>query len=132
MKTADKPRGLVASKFFEVIKPWIRLQRASDSAAPRWRIELDPHTPQAIVREALAFQMLCQGDCGRTIHAFRNRIGDGIYFAASCELKVDHACSRRRGPRLEYDQVVEAVKDSQSIVQRKQMPLFGGSMQKPT
>jgi hypothetical protein len=115
----DMLDGLVASEFFGVIKPYIKVEdyvrEGGGSNNPRHRIEIHSNIPSAVVREALDFEMPCVA-CGAAIHPFRRRgptkrgvnVGH-LYYAPCCPLNVSVSCSRGRAASDEYRRVIAAV-----------------------
>ena len=99
--------GLVGTKFFGVIKRFIKIETRK-SAQPGHRIGLESWTPAPIVRQALAFEMPCVA-CGAPINPFRQRDNGNVFYAATCPLKVYLPCSRGKAARDEYRRVVAAV-----------------------
>ena len=99
--------GLVGTKFFPVIKPYIKIETRK-SAQPGHRIGLHHWTPAHIVRQARDFEMPCVA-CGARTHTFRERENGTIFYAATCPLTVNIGCSRGRAVRDEYRRVVAAV-----------------------
>ena len=91
---------------FETLKPFIKIEFAADTRNSRHRIELI--APPWARRLALSLTMGCV-KCGVPMHPFRNRGGGHIYFAATCPLQVNIACSRAHdASSLEYARVLQA------------------------
>ncbi len=72
---------------------------------PRHRIEFKP-MPEDVARQALDFRGACI-KCGRSINPIRRRKKWGtLYYAPSCPLNVNVACSRGPQAAVEYAAVV--------------------------
>lgn len=103
--------GLVGTKFFPVIEPYIKIEpyeREGGVSNPRDRIEIWSWIPPEVKRQALAFVMPCVA-CGAPIHPFRQRENGHLYYAATCPWTVTLRCSRGKAAREEYLRVRAAV-----------------------
>jgi len=95
------------------LPPWKRLKEylhvvecARDGGIDEPRIRIDfLGVPDRLSRELVMVQMPCVA-CERPIHPLRRRIGDGwdrLFYAPTCPLTVNLACSRSRAAELEYE-----------------------------
>ena len=95
------------------LKPYLRIEeykREGGEYNPRCRIEFNA-MPRELMEESLACLNTCVA-CDALIQVIRMRKGSGchLYYAPSCALKDNIACSRGRAVRVEYRAVVEMMK----------------------
>jgi len=94
---------------FPKLRPFVRIELYSRDGGhknPRFRINFNP-MPTGLHVEAMELETHCVS-CGRRINPVRDS-ARGVYFAATCPLAVNIACSRSSKARDEYKRVRDAV-----------------------
>lgn len=104
--------SILNHKLWPQLKPFVEIEFAKkgDSAKPRIRIEIAA-LPTNLVGVALKATMPCVA-CKKEIHPVRARRAQskrsnagGFYYAPTCALKDNVACSRGKAAAKEYENV---------------------------
>lgn len=100
-----------------LIRPYVKIEyygRDGGPVKPRFRIEMGL-PPAPVVAVWLGLRTACV-DCGALVAPLRARKGAnkrgaprGFYYAPSCPLSVNVACSRSRAAHEEYERVRSVV-----------------------
>lgn len=108
------PNSILKHKSWKEVAPFIRIQdyrREGGNNNPRFRINLDRYMPHKSLKKFLTIQVKC-AHCGHAIHPIRKKEESGYppYFAATCPLNVNIACSRSRDASIEYKAIAKTVR----------------------
>lgn len=102
-------KAFVDHPLFPLLKPFVRIElyaRDGGHKNPRFRINFNTMPPE--LRQAASIMHVPCVACGKPINPVRVH-ARGSYFAGTCPLAVNIACSRSQAARVEYQRVREAV-----------------------